>query len=425
MNFLNVICHLLAFVVGLSVEMEYELVGTLRVSELLILGFLGLMFAIGRGHTIFEIPFAKTVAVLGVLWLGAQFASDMVNHTSRVNMLKGNANIGMILVSVAGFVLLMRPDPNRFASYMFGLFFSRLITRLGGYSSDVAGTDYWDRFIGGWASVVLVLLLLYFMHKQFKPAYSWGLLFLYGSVAIVFGGRAHGLIFLMTAVGLWFGAKGAPDFILNASRRKVMKAGLALFVALFVIFQVYVFAGLQGYLNSKTKAQLLSTGNPYNPVRVIMAGRGGVQVAVMAISDAPLMGHGSRAYNPKYILRGMRARAKERLTQIPVHSCILGAWVFSGILGVPFWVAALWMHLQMYKSAVNTRHMQFIFLASLLLANGIWQIFFSAFGWGRFSWPPLLAVTIILHYHHELKRAEMNSEEQGDEAVPAMLPAMN
>ena len=421
MNIKNIAGHVIALVVGLTVELEYELVGTLRVSELIMLGLLMLMIFVGKGLILLSLPYAKVVASLGILWLASQYVSDQINHTARIDMLKGNANIIMILVSVASFVLLFRNNPNRFASYMVGLLFCRLINRLRGVFDETQGSEYWDRFIGGWAACLITLLAIYLIHRRVKPTMVAPIVMAYGCMAIVFGGRSHGLIFFMTGVGLFYADQGAPAVLSNLTRRGVIWAGVALFMGAMVMFQGYVFFGLQGTLGAKARAQLQAVRNPHNPLSVLLAGRGGIQVAAMAISDKPIMGHGSRAFNRKYITKGMRSRSKERLKMIPVHSCFFGAWVFSGILGVPFWIAVIVIHVQIYRSAINSTHKQFMFLASYLLADGMWHVFFSPYGYARFPWPPLLAVNIILHTHAMIRRGETDTVESKIESFNGSL----
>ena len=414
----KIIGHGLAFTVGLTGEFEYELVGTLRVSELILLGYLVLMTGMGMLPKLFSLPYAKTVASLGVVWLLGQYISDSVNDTSRINSLKGHAHIGMTLVSVAAMVLLFVGDVNRYASYLVGLFFCRLINRLVGVEVNTGSVEYWDLYIGGWASCLLILAMLFLLHKKFKGTMVAPMVIPYGCASMAFGGRSHGLIFLLTGVGLWYGARGGFEVLAKQGGRKLFYAGCASFLALLFIFQVYVYCALQGYLGTKPRAQLMATRNPYNPVQVLIAGRGGIQCAVHAISDAPIVGHGSRALKRKYITREVMRREGSDLTMIPVHSCILGAWVFSGILGLPFWIAAYVIHIRLYKSSIVSGHPQFIFLASYLLADSMWQILFSGHGYARFPWPPLLAVNIVLLTHSLAKQSVAAEEEPSTESVP-------
>ncbi|MCS7465470.1 hypothetical protein NZK35_02155 [Stieleria sp. ICT_E10.1] len=421
MQFTKVIGHLLAFAVGLTLETEYEFIGTLRISEIMLLVYLIIMLPFGKVKELFATPFAVPVASLGLLWLGSQFISDMANHTSRVNLLKGHANIGMILVSVAAFVVLFKPDPNRFASYLLGLFFCRIINRLRGVVDETATTEYWDRFIASWASCGLILLMLFLLHRKYRGSYVALLTIPYGCASIIFGGRSHGLAYLLTGVGLWYGTRGGPKDFLNYTRRQFMWGGVALFVAAFLVFQVYVFFGLSGVLGDKARMQLRASSNPYNPIAVVSAGRGGLQVAFEAIADRPILGHGSKAYNRKYITRAMReTTSEEYLRSIPVHSCIFGAWVFSGILGVPFWIAILWIHVLFFRSAINSDHPQFVLLSAFLLVEGVWNIFFSPHGYARYAWPPFFVVNILLYQAAEQKRLAWERETvQPERATPS------
>jgi len=412
-NLASVFWHLFAFTVGLTVEIEFELVGTLRISELILLGYIVSMTFFGRLPELFRIPFAKPIASFGVLWLVAQFVSDSINDTSRINSLKGMAMIVMIMVSVAAVVLLFRPDPNRYASYLAGLVGSRLYDSLFGSTDPFGSQEHWDVHIAGWAGPGLILITLFFLQRRVRPLIPVLLLVLYGCVSIVFAARSHGMVFIVTGMGLLYGCINIDFRLANFQRRQIIPGAIVLGLVLMVLFQVFVYFGLRGTLGSGTRRQLARSGNPYNPVSVLIAGRGSLPTAIRAISDRPWFGHGSRAYNPKYANAITRLRG---INVIPAHSCLLSAWVFAGILSLPFWIAVLTIHTRILLFALNHGHAQFVLLSAYLFMDGFWNIFFSPMGYARFPWPPLLAVNIIL-YQQALAKQTLAEQTQGLEPI--------
>jgi hypothetical protein len=130
----------------------------------------------------------------------------------------------------------------------------------------------------------------------------------------------------------------------------------------------------------------------------ILSGRGDFIIGILAATDAPLLGHGSYAEDKSNykLLNQLLLDVDESPSiikgreLIPSHSHLIGAWVFSGFLGLVFWLYIIWIHLRYinrFSFYMNRFWIPFLYLVMLCL----WNILFSPF-----SQRPLLSLVIII-----------------------------
>ena len=262
--------------------------------------------------------------------------------------------------------------------------------------------NFGDVHIAAWAGATLIFVCVLAFRMKFRTIIPVVVLIAYGCVSVAFSARSHGLIFIMTGFGLWYGSKDLETRIANSQPRQIAVGSMILAVTFLLVFQLFVYLGLAGLLGHGTKNQLRRARNPYNPVSVLVAGRGSIPIAIRAISDAPWVGHGSRAYKAKYSNAITRIRG---IKVIPAHSCLLSAWVFAGILSVPFWASVLFIHGRLFVYSANFGHRQFILLSSFLLADGFWNILFSPLGYARF-----FMAAISSGLHHSVSTSDLESQ---------------
>ena len=159
-----------------------------------------------------------------------------------------------------------------------------------------------------------------------------------------------------------------------------------------LFFVLFVTLGLKGQLDTKTASQLKAIKIPYNPLAVLLKGRAGLQLAVAPIADRPLLGHGSKAYEPRY-LRNFREirdiREMRRAKQLRFHSVILESWVFGGVMGAVFWCYVFYCMAALLRQSLSTGDSSTVLLCSILFCSGAFGILCSPMGYARFDWPPL------------------------------------
>jgi O-antigen ligase len=125
---------------------------------------------------------------------------------------------------------------------------------------------------------------------------------------------------------------------------------------------------------------------------VLLGGRTELLASIPAIYDSPILGHGSWARDPLYLIGMARAlalmgyegdvhidRSQFIEGQIPAHSYIFQAWVDGGVLGAVFWGWILVLTakgLMRVYPGIAVLLPAVSFLAFLLL----WNIPFSPYG---------------------------------------------
>ena len=183
-----------------------------------------------------------------------------------------------------------------------------------------------------------------------------------------------------------------------------LKAGTVVALAASILLGIagvlwaYRYAASAGILgqDAKEKYEQESSGK----YGVLLGGRTEILAALPAIYDSPILGHGSWAKEPLYIILQNQALARLGYTMawdisnedlqeglIPTHSYLFGAWVDGGILGAVFWgwifVLTARVLLRVYPATAVLLPVV-SFLAFLLL----WDILFSPYGTpGRVSFP--------------------------------------
>jgi O-antigen ligase len=140
--------------------------------------------------------------------------------------------------------------------------------------------------------------------------------------------------------------------------------------------------------DARSKFEMQSSGQ----FGIILGGRMDVLGAFFAIYDSPVLGHGSWAKDPKYLIAQQQALAlmdykvegivsPEELEEglIPSHSHILGAWVDAGILGALFWGWVLFMTVKSL-ARVHPSTVALLPLASFAAFQLLWDLLFSGYG---------------------------------------------
>lgn len=379
---------ILPFLLAFFMAFRVNVVGTLPVTELILLA-LAPYFLLARNWL--QVAGVKRILMLGALWLVSQSVSDVMNDIDMESRLKGVANIGFVLLNFSVYTSLLFDRPKRILPYLVGAVAGGCFHAFSGGRMTIEqgwqGNEFWDIFVAGWASP-LTMLVSYFLFRK-RPTIVVALFLLYGITAVAMGARAHGFVMMVAAGVLHFYAHGSAQRIYF--NRTVMFKLIAVGVpALAVVYGAYIHFGLRGDLNEKTRRQLLLVENPYNPIEVVRHGRGAFFVALEAIKDKPVFGHGSKANSPKYRIEGFAS------SEIPTHSVVLGAWTFGGVAGGIFWIYVLAVFVRALLVFLRTPGLTLMPLYASAIVLAFWAVLFSPMGYARFTWPVDMALCIVV-----------------------------
>lgn len=163
----------------------------------------------------------------------------------------------------------------------------------------------------------------------------------------------------------------------------------------FIFKEMYKYAALHDWLSEDARAKYeRQTADGGGMMALLMSGRQEFFIAIPAILDRPILGYGVAAedtgdYVMKYCIKHYDAERLKRafaLYQrslamgvrriIPAHSCILGAWLYCGILGLFYWLWYIWLifkYIRYYAAAIP----QWFGFFAMMLPSTMWNIFFS------------------------------------------------
>ncbi len=376
----------LVFLIPCFQFVQIKLIGTLNGSDVMLL--VVFLYLALSGRIRIATPVAKRFLVFGSLWLVSQCVTDYVRQTTVTDYLRGWSNIGVTLISFVVLCTLLYGRPRRLALYGWG-FVAGSLLRFFINPSEFAKEEPW-KF--GISFTITLAVLLFASSKKCRGHWPITLSAIIGVINIFLGTRGQGGICLVAALYLLLtrplSRKGVASSKLRAGSLVTLTATIALGAA--GVLWSYQYAALSGILGQEARHKYVrQSGGEYG---VLLGGRMDLVAAIAAIYNSPILGHGSWAKDPTYLiielqeatkmgyigeLEVTRDDLKEGL--IPAHSYLLQAWVDAGILGAFFWawvfVVTARMLIRVYPRSITLLPVMSFFALSLL-----WGILFSPYG---------------------------------------------
>jgi hypothetical protein len=391
--------NIIPFLTASTMVIPITLVGTFRLGEILIL--LLFPFYIRSMMQAMRNREVSLLMIGGILWFVSQVLSDLVNGTPSSKYIRGWGNIGLTMMNFLFYCGLYR---DRYRSHIgtiigmaFGGAFGAFYLYFFGDKSQVNPEQLWDFYVSAWAYPCFGFLA-YAAFGRF-PWLVIGAGLVYGIVGNIYGGRSDGLIALSSTMifgYLWYSLLSGQKDLRYLFRNGAVLAGLLM----IPFFLLYVHYAQSGVLGKTAKVQIDLAKNPYNPIEVLLLARNESVIAIDAIAEKPLLGHGSWA-NPMHLrklyLLKMReiygAKAPKTLVHdvLPVHSVLLGAWVFSGLVGFLYWVFVITRTLVLTDRILRFGSVAMVSIAVVYLPFFSWHVMFSPHSFARFVWPSAMA----------------------------------
>ena len=376
----------LVFLIPCVQFIQVNVVGVLNGSDILLLATFAYLAFYGRIRI--ASPAGKRFVVLCLVYLFSQCVTDIVRHTVFADYARGWSNIGFTIVNFAVLSMLLYGRPKRLMIYAGGLAVGTLLTLLITPSENMKD-DPW-KF--GIAYPVCWIVMLFASRKGCGSYEQVLLCVIAGVVNVVMGSRGVGGFCLAVALYLLLmrriSRKGVRVAKWKASSIIALAAALILGAA--GIFWAYGYAAGTGILGEEARKKYEAQAS--GRFGVLLGGRSELLSSIPAIYDSPILGHGSWAKDPKYLIIQRQALAmlgyqdagdvgdeEVKSGVIPTHSYILGAWVNAGILGALFWGWVFVLTAKMLLRVYPT-NFRLLPLASFAAVTMLWDILFSPYG---------------------------------------------
>ena len=379
---------------GATCFWELRFIGAVTLTELLLGGVL--LFGIPRVREFLASREAKMILALGLVWLIAQIATDYFRGSAFRDWSRGWGRITLYLINFSGFYLLLRRREWRITWVLIGLALGMLVAAALRVGSPYFRPDaLWKFHV---ALPVTYLITALFLSRPRSLLYPVCLAAIAG-VSLWLGFRSYAGVCL-AAIALWCGYlwqshQPAPRDLKPTRAWLSAVSVVGLVTAVFMSSVIAASGALGDDERFRTEQQirrgvgLLGNHPIAQPIGLIAGGRGEFLIALRAIADSPLLGHGSWAKNFRYTDMWMALAGEENIAEIrveqverrepgliPTHSHVLGAWVEAGVGGAIFWGYVLFLAYSVLALSIRTNQPHGPFLLPIFTLF-IWDIFFS------------------------------------------------
>jgi hypothetical protein len=374
------------FVLGAGGAYSLNLVGALPYSEVFLLAMLPVLL-LQRGRRAFDRQYLLFYILAGGWFLGTQIA-DLYNGIPAFNRMKGTARVVFLILDFMALAVLINNKSRRI--FVFALSLASLML--------ISSLQFSGEFLLQWkfglshAFAMAALIVSSYFYKRQRYWICLSITLFLAAMNFHYGFRSQLVILVISAVlilPVFDIAKtraGSPPGLQNTFRILILLAlsgGLA-----YASNAVIKYAAEKGVFDEATnsKFQTQSAGD----YGVLVGGRPETLVAIQAIRDSPIIGHGSFPFGGKYMQLKQDIQYEHGYSEsdepedseypvIPTHSHLTLAWVEGGILGGICWIYIFILVLRAVLRLSALRP-DLAPLYSYLLVNFLWDILYSPFG---------------------------------------------
>lgn len=384
------------FLLGVAGAFSVNLVGALPGNEILLFPILPVLL-LAKGSRAFKREYLWFY-VLTLAWLLGTIVADSYVGIGSAFRLKGIARVVFFGLDFMLLAILINNKTRR--KVIFAL---SIVAVMFVFSRSFEG-DFLTEWKFGISSSVTLLALLgcsyYYARKKYRNCAIIYLVLVVLNLKFAF--RSQMVVDLVAAVLTIpiFDRHGPADGNRPSNTVKILKPILLLALAggaALVASETIKFAAQQGFFDEDVadKFQSQSKGK----LGVLFGGRPETLVAIQAIRDSPIIGHGSFAAEQRYLDLKADLMYENGYSEtdesddvngnaIPTHSHLTMAWVESGILGGVLWIYILVLVIRAILRITIVRP-PLSPLYCYLLVNFVWDILYSPFGsinrlWGAY-----------------------------------------
>ena len=377
------------FVIGLMTYASFNLVGQIRIGEIIALGFF--LLNLKKIFANKELRRLTALFFFSALLVGL---STYANGSGLEKVGKGVSNMLFINSSLVAFYILLKNQPQRYLIYFLGLIVGMLFfSPYNDLPVDISFEDeqYFDLVWGIWVIPILVLV----GSKYFRLPYF--LIFFTLFVGVLFfvnNARSTGLILLLTAVFYLL-------FVLEI-RLKLFKLAFFSIATVVICYNLYIFLSQQEILGRLSKEQVEARSETKSSLSLFSTiGRPEFAIGVLAIIDKPIIGYGSHNENNKYAqlanyLNIVDDYYLDEEPNLTAHSVLLDTIIQGGIFASLVWFFVVRLCIQSYLKIILLPPLQFTFPIILLTVSFFWNFLFSPLGYARFSLPIHFALMLCI-----------------------------
>ena len=383
------------FLLGAAGVYSINLVGALPGDEVLLLPLLPVLF-LSKGKRAFD-PRYLLFYILTLGWLLGTLVADIHAGSPLDSRLKGTARVVFFALDFMALAILINNKARRLV-----IFALSIVTVMLYYVWGFRGEFLLQWKFGLSSALIIVSLIVssYFYQRR-RYWICIGISFGLAALNLIYAFRSQmGIVLVSAALTLpVLVHRRTPGLARQPKTRNIVRVCLLLALAggsAMLATKGFQWAADRGLFEEDTAQKFKTQSN--GKLGVLFGGRPETLVALRAIYDNPILGHGSFAIDPKYLAMKQRIQydygysetdePEDVVPVIPTHSHLTMAWVESGILGGLLWIYILALAIGAILRISLLRPI-FTPLYCYLLMNFVWDILYSPFGsinriWGAY-----------------------------------------
>jgi hypothetical protein len=374
------------FILGVAGAYSLSIVGALPYSEVFLLMVLPVLL-LARGGRAFDRQYLVFYLLAGAWFLGTQIA-DIYNGMPAYNRMKGTARVVFFILDFIALAILINNKARRI--FVFAMSLAALMF--------ISSFEFSEDFMLQWkfglshACTMMALLVSCYYYRRQRYWICFFVAFVMAVINFRYGFRSQLVILAISTVLV---LPIFDDARVQTGRAPGMQSTIRALVLLAVSGGVAYgsnalikYAAQKGVFDDATNAKFQAQSE--GDYGVLVGGRPETLVAIQAIRDSPIIGHGSFPFGVKYLQlkqdiqyqHGYSDSDEAEDTEFPViptHSHLTLAWVEGGILGGICWIYIFVLVLRaVLRLSAQRPHMAPLY--SYLLVNFLWDILYSPFG---------------------------------------------
>jgi hypothetical protein len=376
----------LLFAIGAAGAWSVGFIGAVPGCEILLLLLLpGLLLT--NGKRAFQREYLWFYIAVGG-WLIGTLIADAYNDIPLFNRAKGTARVVFFILDFIGLAILLNNKVRNIVVFTFSIC---ALYVLGSWQFAGEFLIQW-KFGLSQCFAVLVLLGCCHFYKQQRYWICFLIGLMLAGINLHYGFRSQLVIILVATVLVLpiFDNLGKHPGSVSGNRNTVRVLILLVLAGggAYASNAAIKYAAQKGVFDeaSNEKFQTQSQGD----YGVLVGGRPETLVAIQAIRDSPIFGHGSFPYGEKYMELKQDIMYEHGYTEsdepevfdypvIPTHSHLTLGWVEGGILGGICWIYVFVLVCRSLLRLTATRP-YLAPLYSYFLVNFLWDILYSPFG---------------------------------------------
>jgi O-antigen ligase len=374
------------FALGAAGAYSLNVVGSFPLSEAVLLPLLPVLLLV-RGRRAFDRQYLLFYIMAAGWFLGTQIA-DTYNGMPAYNRIKGTARVVFFILDFMALAILINNKSRKIL--VFALSLAALLF--------ISSLEFSDDFLLQWkfglsnAFAIVALLISAYFYKRRRYWICFSITFVLAAINFRYAYRSQLVIHVVSAV-LILPIFDKAQTRLTSARGNQNAVRVLILLALTggIVYGANAaikYAAEKGIFDESTnvKFQTQSEGD----YGVLVGGRPETLVAIQAIRDSPIIGHGSFPFGLKYLQlkqdiqyeHGYSDSDEPEETEfpiIPTHSHLTMAWVEGGILGGICWIYILILVIRGVLR-LTTQRPHLAPLYTYLLVSSLWDILYSPFG---------------------------------------------